>query len=103
LEVVLVGKYIPKESGQGQRRADGGRCTEIWTRSSNCSYTLWERCAVSAILYDTEAMVLSKVVLEKLDQILHIVARYILQLPKSLARVGGALDAGRILIRIGST
>ena len=48
-------------------------------------------------------MVLSKVVLEKLDQILHIVARYILQLPKSLARVGGALDAGLILIRIGST
>ena len=42
-------------------------------------------------------MVLSKVVLEKLDQILHIVARYIL--PKSLARVGGALDAGLILMK----
>ena len=49
--------------------------------------------------YDTEAMVLSKVVLEKLDQILHIVARNILQLPKSLARVGGALDEGLILMK----
>ena len=35
-----------------------------------------------------------KGVVENLDRIQHMVARYILQLLKSSARVGGALDAG---------
>ena len=35
-----------------------------------------------------------KGVVENLDRIQHMVARYILQLPKSSARVAGALDAG---------
>ena len=53
-------------------------------------------------------MVLSKGVLEKLDRIQPIVARYILQLPKSSARVAGALDAGlmtmndRVSIKLGN-
>ena len=53
-------------------------------------------------------MVLSKGVLEKLDRIQPIVARYILQLPKPSARVAGALDAGlmtmnnRVSIKLGN-
>ena len=37
---------------------------------------------------------LSKGVLKNLDSIKHMVARYILQLPKSSARIAGSLDAG---------
>ena len=72
------------------------------------AHTLWERCAVPAVLYATEAMVLSKGVLEKLDRIQHIVSRYILKLQKSSARVAGALDAGlmpmkeRVSIKLGN-
>ena len=55
------------------------------------AHTLWKRCAEPAILYATEAIVLSNRVLEKLDRIQHIVARYIL-IPKSLVKVARALD-----------
>ena len=52
-------------------------------------------------------MVLSKGVLENLDRIQNMISRFILQLPKSSARIAGALDAGlmqmkdRVMIRPG--
>ena len=62
------------------------------------AYTLWKRCAVPAILYATEAIVLSNRVLEKLDRIQHIVARYIL-IPKSSVKVARALDVGLMAMK----
>ena len=46
-------------------------------------------------------MVLSKGVLENLNRIQHMVARCILQLPKSSARIAGALDAGFMQMKDG--
>ena len=63
------------------------------------AHALWERCAIPAILYCSEAMVLSKGVLKNLDSIQHMVARYILQLPKSLVHIAGTLDAGFMQIK----
>ena len=58
------------------------------------AHTLWERCAIPAILYAVEAMVLSNGVTRKLDSIQHQVARFILQLPSSSSKVAGYMDAG---------
>ena len=58
------------------------------------AHTLWERCAIPAILYAVEAMVLSNGVIRKLDSIQHQVARFILQLPRSSSKVAGYMDAG---------
>ena len=54
------------------------------------AHTLWE----GAILYAVEAMVLSNNVIVKLDSIQHQVARFILQLPSSAAKVAGYMEAG---------
>ena len=58
------------------------------------AHTLWEGCAIPAILYAVEAMILSNTVIEKLDSIQHQVARFILQLPSSAAKVAGYMEAG---------
>jgi len=86
--------------------------SSVWIRNgldrAVAAHALWERCAIPAILYCSEAMVLSKGVLKNLDSIQHMVARYILQLPKSSARISGLLDAGfmqmkdRVMTRTGT-
>ena len=58
------------------------------------AYTLWERCAIPAILYAVEAMVVSKATVKELDRIQHMVVRFILQLPRSAAMAVGYLDGG---------
>ena len=58
------------------------------------AHTLWERCAIPAILYVVESMVLSNSVTRKLDSIQNQVARFILQLPSSSSKVAGYMDAG---------
>ena len=40
------------------------------------AYTLWERCAIPAILYAVEAMVVSKATVKELDRIQHMVVRF---------------------------
>ena len=111
LEAVLVGKYLGIDIQVKGRNLIKGReekmvataqryANAIIGLSRNgldravAAHTLWERCAIPAVLYCSEVMVISKVALDKLDRIQHMVARYILQLPKSSARVAGALDAG---------
>ena len=58
------------------------------------AHTLWKRCAILAILYAVEAMLVSSRVVNKLESIQHQVARFILQLPSSSSRVAGYMDAG---------
>ena len=53
-----------------------------------------ERCAIPAVLYAVEAMLVSDGVVDKLDSIQHQVARFILQLPRSTSKVAGYMDAG---------
>ena len=58
------------------------------------AHTLWERCAIPAVLYAVEAMLVSDGVVDKLDSIQHQVARFILQLPRSTSKVAGYMDGG---------
>ena len=58
------------------------------------THTLWERCAIPAILYAVESIVLSNGVTRKLDSIQHQVARFILQRPSSSSKVAKYMDAG---------
>ena len=58
------------------------------------AHKLWEACAISSILYATEAMVISSETLKKLDRIQNCVAPFILQLPRSAATLAGVLDGG---------
>ena len=63
--------------------------------------------AIPAILYDTEAMVLTKKVLNKLDSLKHQVARFVPQSPKSSSKCAGYMHAGlksmkeRVEIKLG--
>ena len=57
-------------------------------------HCLQERFAIPTILYGAEAIKLSNGVIESLDRIQHSIARFILQLPKSAARISSAMNAG---------
>ena len=57
------------------------------------AHTLWEGCAVPAISYAVESMVLTNSVIRKLDSIQHQVACFI-QLPSSASKVAGYMEAG---------
>ena len=111
LESNLVGRYLgvdlqvkgrnlvkPREErmvGVAQKYANTIMgVTRAGLDRSLVAHTLWERCAIPAILYAVEAMVLSNGVIRKLDSIQHQVARFILQLPRSSSRVAGYMDAG---------
>jgi len=111
LESNLVGKYLGVELQVKGRnlvkpREDRMVCvaqnyantimgvTRSGLDRSLVAHTLWERCAIPAILYAVESMVLSNNVTRKLDSIQHQVARFILQLPSSSAMVAGYMDAG---------
>ena len=124
VEAVLVGKYLGIEiqvKGRNLIKGREGKMVSIAQKYANAviglsrngldravaAHALWERCAIPAILYCSESMVLSKGVLENLDRIQHMISRFILQLPRSSARIAGALDAGlmqmkdRVMIRTG--
>ena len=58
------------------------------------AHKLWECCAIPSILYCMDALVISKSCIMKLEGIQHQVTRFILQLPKSAARVCGYVDPG---------
>ena len=55
---------------------------------------LWKRFVVLAILYPTEAMNISKDTIAELNRIQNVVARFILQLPKSVALAAAYVDGG---------
>ena len=58
------------------------------------AHTLWEGCAVPAILYALKSMVLSNSVIARLDSIQHQVVHFILQLPSSAAKEAGYMETG---------
>ena len=111
LEAVLVGKYLGIDiqvkgrnliKGQEEKMVATAQkyANAIIGLSRNgldravAAHTLWERCAIPAVLNCSETMIITKGALDKLDKIQHMVARYILQLPKPSARVAGSMDAG---------
>ena len=49
----------------------------------------WEWCAIPAVLYGTEAMIISATTVGALERIQGQVARFILQLPSSASGVAG--------------
>ena len=67
---------------------------------SKIAFLLWECCAVTAISYAVESMTLTKATVQELDKIQNMVARFILQLPKSAAPVAGFVDGEMKLISI---
>ena len=69
-------------------------CTRVGLDRSLTASTLCESCAIPAILYATEAMVITKATIAELDKILGAVARFILQLPSLASKVSAYLDAG---------
>ena len=58
------------------------------------SARLWEQCAVPALLYATETMVLSKDTISKLEEAQQVVGRFILQVGRSTARAAIWIDVG---------
>ena len=100
LESTLVGKYLVVEIQVKGRNLVKSREEKIVItaqryahtimggisvrngQSSDCAHTV-ESCAIPAIRYAPEAMVLSNKVINKLDSIQHQVARFVLLLPKS--------------------
>ena len=69
-------------------------CTRVGLDRSLTASTLCESCAIPAILYATEAMVITKATIAELDKIQGAVARFILQLPSLASKVSAYLDAG---------
>ena len=58
------------------------------------AFRLWESCWIPGFLYGTEAMVISKSTVKKLEKIQHMVASFIVQLPRSSSQVIGWMEAG---------
>ena len=111
LESALVAKYLGVEVGVKGRNLVKAReakmiqtarayahtimgCTRVGLDRSLTASTLWESCAIPAILYATEAMVITKATISELDKIQGAVARFVLQLPSSASKVSAYLDAG---------
>ena len=111
LEATLAGKYLGVDiqvKGRSLVKPREERMLQIAQKYANTimgvtragldralvAHTLWERCAIPAVLYAVEAMLVSDGVVNKLDSIQHQVARFILQLPRSTSKVAGYMDAG---------
>ena len=111
LEATLAGKYLGVDiqvKGRNLVKPREERMLQIAQKYANTimgvtragldralvAHTLWERCAIPAVLYAVEAMLVTDGVVDKLDSIQHQVARFILQLPRSTAKVAGYMDAG---------
>ena len=69
-------------------------CTRTGLDRSATAQRLWECCAIPAILYAVEAMVVSKATVAELEKIQSSIARFILQVPRSTSKVIGYTDAG---------
>ena len=61
---------------------------------SNMAYTTWTCIALPSILYGAEVMPLTQDTITTLEQCQNQIARFMLQLPKSSAKVSTNLDAG---------
>ena len=59
----------------------------------------WENCALPAILYATECMVLREATIQKLEEAQQIVGRFILQTPRNTARAAIWTEAGLLPIK----
>ena len=111
LEASLVAKYLGVDlsiKGRNLVRAREARmistarayahtimgCTRTGLDRSATAHRLWEGCAIPAVLYAVEAMVVSKTTVMELEKIQASVARFILQLPRSASKVVGYTDAG---------
>ena len=111
LEATLMGKYLGVEIQVKGRNLIKHHESKMIMVATNYAHTimgvtrtgldralvahkLWECCAIPSILYCVDASVISKSCIMKLESIQHQVARFILQLPKSAAKVCGYVDAG---------
>ena len=61
---------------------------------SNMAYTTWTCIALPSILYGAKVMPLTQETISTLEQCQNQIARFMLQLPKSSAKVSTSLDAG---------
>ena len=61
---------------------------------SDLAYTLWTRCAVPSILYGCEVLPINQMTLREVEKCQNVVAKFMLQLPRSSANVSSGLDAG---------
>ena len=57
-------------------------------------------CAIPAILYCSEAMTISKKMIEELEAVQNLVGRFILQVPSSTSRILAWIHAGLVLTRL---
>ena len=56
--------------------------------------SIWEMCAIPAILYCNESMCVSETTLRNLEQVQNMIGRFILQIQSSSSRVFAWLDVG---------
>ena len=124
LEALLVGKYLGVDIQVKGRNLVKAREERMLTVARSYAHTiigltqsgldraiiahkLWECCAIPAVLYGTEAMIISATTVRALERIQGQVARFILQLPSSASGIVGFVDTGlkpmgdRIKERIG--
>jgi len=100
IEISLQGRNLikPRESNMiGVARTYAHTimgCTRSGLDRAQTAHRLWECCAIPGFLYGTEAMVVSKTTVRKLEMIQHMVAGFILQLPQSSSQVMGWMEAG---------
>ena len=111
LEAAYMGKYLGVEIQVKGRNLIKHRESKMIMVATNYAHTimgvtrtgldralvahkLWECCAIPSILYCVDASVNTKSCIMKLERIQHQIARFILQLPKSAAKVCGYVDAG---------
>ena len=61
---------------------------------SELAFSLWNQVALPSILYGTEIFPLTKKTIDEIEKCQSIIGKFILQLPKSSARVVSYIDAG---------
>jgi len=66
---------------------------------SHVARTLWEVCAIPAILYATEAMSITRTTVKSVERLQRMVGNFILQTPSSTSKVATWIDAGLMPIQ----
>ena len=66
---------------------------------SKVARSLWEGCAIPAVLYGSEAMTLGDATTKELEKVQRMVGNFILQVPDSSSKVAGWIDAGLLPIK----
>ena len=111
IEEILIAKYLGVNIQLRGRLIIGKYEENVIKRATNYAYSimnlsgsvldraivakrLWEACAISAILYCSEAMVFKQSTIHELERVQNMVGRFILQLPRSSSNIVGWLDAG---------